>query len=236
MNRKKGLKYKRVILKISGEILGGEKGGLDSEVFRYLVQEVISVYKLGLKIGIVLGGGNIIRGNITGWFNRIDADLCGMLGTIINGITLLSLLKEKGVDACLRSNLEIKGIVPRFNILEDRILYDRGTVMLFVGGTGNPLFTTDTAAAIKACEMDADLLIKGTKVEGVFSDDPLKTEDVRLYHRIRFQEVIDKNLKVMDMSAFNICKDANIPVCVYNFMKYSLKKIISGERIGTIIT
>ncbi len=231
-----GFKYNRVILKISGEILGGEKEGLDSEVFRYLSQEIISVYKLGLKIGIVIGGGNIIRGNITDWFNRIDADLCGMVGTIINGIILSSLLKERKVDVYLRSNLEVKGVVPRFNLLEDKILYDRGAVMIFVGGTGSPLFTTDTAAAIKACEMNADLLIKGTKVEGVFSDDPFKTKNVRFYHRIKFQEVIDKNLKVMDASAFNICKEANIPICVYNLMKYPLKKIIAGERIGTLIT
>jgi len=232
---RKSTKYRRIILKISGEILGDKAGNFDPQVFSYLASEIFSIHKLGIRIGVVIGGGNIMRGGFTHWLNRIDADLCGMVATIINGIVLYSQLKKKGIEAYLRSNLEVKGVVERFNKLSDRELYDKGAVMIFVGGTGSPLFTTDTAAAIKASELDVDLLIKGTKVEGVFSDDPLKVKGAKFYRHINFKDVIEKNLKIMDTSAFNICKEANIPICVFNLMKYPLKKVVLGERIGTII-
>lgn len=236
VNRLKKLKYQRVVLKLSGEILGEDTNSFTPSIFDYITNEIISVHKLGVKLGIVIGGGNIIRGSLTDWFNRIHADLCGMVATIINGIVLYSLLKEKNIPVQLRSNLEIKGLVPHFDKLHDKSLYNSGNVMILVGGTGNPLFTTDTASAILANELNADLLIKGTKVEGVYSADPLWFKNAKFYSHLKFQEAIEKRLKVMDITAFNICKDSKIPICVYNIMKHRLSDIVKGKKIGTLVS
>ncbi len=236
MNKNPKIRYRRIIIKISGEILGTDNEAFNDRVFKYLTDEILSIHHLGVKIGIVLGGGNIIRGNVVKWFNRINADLCGMIATIINGIILYSHLKEKKAKVHLRSNLEIKGIVQQFNKLEDERLFNQGDIMIFTGGTGNPIFTTDTAAAIKASEFKADLLIKGTKVEGAFSADPEKVRNAKFYPSLSFEEAIQQNLKVMDLPAFNICQEAKIPICVFNLLKYPLKSIIFGKRVGTLIS
>ncbi len=234
MNKDK-IKYKKILLKISGEILGKNGEILTSEVLNYIAEQILSVYKLGVKIAVVIGGGNIIRGRETHWLSQVDGDLCGMVATVINGMALYSMLKKKIDGIYLRSGFEIAGFVKGFHKIEDRIIYNQGGVILLVGGTGNPLFTTDTAAALRAVELSAQILIKGTKVEGVYSADPKMKKDARFYRKITFQEAIDKNLNVMDITAFRICKDAGIPICVYNIMKYPLKNIIIGEKVGTIV-
>lgn len=229
------IKYKKILLKISGEILGNNDEVLNIRVLQYLSDEIISVHKLGVKIGIVIGGGNIIRGQSQSWLNKVDADFCGMVATVINGMALYSNLKKKISRVCLRSSFGISGLIEPFNKFECEEIYNKGDIIILTGGTGNPLFTTDTAAALRAVELSAELLIKGTKVEGVYSADPTNDRTAKLYRDVDYQTAIDKNLKVMDITAFKICQQAKIPICVYNLMKYPLKKIIAGEKIGTIV-
>ncbi|MGB3478987.1 MAG: UMP kinase [bacterium] len=230
------LKYERLILKISGEILGADNNLFRQQTFDYITRQIIDASRLGAKIGIVIGGGNIIRGREAGWLNKIDADICGMLATIINGIIIHSQLRKSNIPAKLSSGLEVGGVVDRCNKFEDLDFYDSGGVLVFVGGIGNPLFTTDTAAALRAAEFNADILVKATKVEGVYSADPEKNSKVEFYDRLTFQKAIAKKLGIMDLAAFNICRETNIPINVYNLMKYSLSRVIKGENIGTLIT
>ncbi len=229
------IKYKKILLKISGEILGNNDEVLNFRILQYLGDQIISVHKLGVKIGIVIGGGNIIRGQSQSWLNPVDADFCGMVATAINGMALYSNLKKKISRVCLRSSFGISGLIEPFNKFECEDIYNRGDIIILTGGTGNPLFTTDTAAALRAVELSAQILIKGTKVEGVYSADPRKDRTAKLYRDVDYQTAIDKNLKVMDITAFRICQQAKIPICVYNLMKYPLRKIIAGENIGTIV-
>jgi len=243
MKKKKNLKrtskkssYQRLILKISGEILGGRNSIFNIPAIDYIIEQIAAARNMGVKIGVVVGGGNLVRGRQISWLNKVDADLCGMMATVINGIVLHSRLLEHGITSRLCSSIEINGIIRRFNKFEDRKFYEKGEVLLFVAGTGNPLFTTDTAAALRAVELDADILIKATKVEGVYTADPKKDKKAKLFKTLTFKEAIAKNLAVMDLSAFKICKDAGVPICVYNLMKYPLSRIIKGDKIGTFIT
>ena len=232
----KNIKYQRVLLKLSGEILGSGKKLFHQEAFDYITGQISEVSRLGAKISIVIGGGNIIRGRDIGWFNNIDADMCGMLATIINGLVIQSQLQEKGINSRLSSGLEVRGIVERSNKFADIDFFNSGGVIVYVGGTGNPLFTTDTAAALRAAELNADILIKATKVDGVYSGDPVKNSTVELYRTLTFQKAIDEELGIMDLAAFNICRRTNIPIYVYNFTKYALSRVINGEQIGTLVT
>lgn len=233
---KKTSKYKRIIFKISGEILGGGKEIFNLESIDYIIKQITAISRLGTKIGVVVGGGNLIRGREARWLDKVDADICGMMATIINGIIIHSQLRKNNIPAKLSSGIEVNGVVKRCNKFEDLKVYESGGILIFVGGTGNPLFTTDTAAALRAVEFGADVLIKATKVEGVYSTDPEKNRKAKFYKRLKFDQAIAKNLGVMDLAAFNICKESNIPICVYNLMKYPLSKIIKGEDIGTLIT
>jgi uridylate kinase len=230
------LKYKKIILKISGEILGEKAELFNKKTIDYITTQIAAVKSLGVKIGVVVGGGNIIRGREAQWLDTVDADYCGMVATVINGIVLQSQLRSKHIRAHLCSGLEVRGIARYCNTFEDRNLYTSDDVIIFVGGTGNPFFTTDTAAALRAVEFGADILIKGTKVDGVYSSDPQKSRSATFYRWVAFDDVIKKKLEVMDLAAFNICRKANIPICVYNFMHYPLSRIMYGEEIGTLIT
>jgi uridylate kinase len=230
------LKYQRIILKVSGETFGEKTKIFNKDTIDYIVTQIVAVKSLGVKIGIVVGGGNIIRGREARWLDKVDADYCGMVATVINGIVLQSQLRSKNIRAHLCSSLEIRGVAPHCNRFENLNAYTSSDVLIFVGGTGNPFFTTDTAAALRAVECGTDILIKGTKVEGVYSSDPHKNRTATFYRRLTFDDVITKKLEIMDSAAFNICKEAHIPICVYNFMRYPLSRIINGEEIGTLIT
>ncbi|MEO0128782.1 MAG: UMP kinase [candidate division WOR-3 bacterium] len=234
MSRDK-IKYKKILLKISGEILGQNDEVLTPSILNYIAEQILSVYKLGVKTAVVVGGGNIIRGKEISWLNPVEADLCGMVATVINGMALYSILKKTIDNVYLRSSFEVTGFVESFHKIEDQTIYNQGGVIILVGGTGNPLFTTDTAAALRAVELSSEILIKGTKVEGVYSADPKKNKNAKFYRKLRFQQAIEKNLNVMDITAFRICKDAGIPIYVYNLMKYPLKKILYGEAVGTLV-
>ncbi len=232
----KKVKYSKIILKISGELCGDKNEIFNQKALQYITKQIAEAHALGVKIGIVVGGGNIIRGRTASWLDKVTADFCGMMATVINGLVIYFALHKKNIKAQLYSAIEIPSISKIYNNFEyPRTCEERG-VLIFAGGTGSPFFTTDTAAALRAAEFGADILIKGTKVEGVYSTDPVRDKKAIFYHQLNFDDVIDKRLAVMDLAAFNICRDASIPICVYNFMKYPLSKIITGAEIGTLIT
>jgi uridylate kinase len=230
------IKYRRIVLKLSGEFIGNENRTFDKSAIGYTVEQIIQSKNLGARIGIVVGAGNIIRGRDAGWLDKIDADMCGMVGTLINGIVLHSMLKEKKQRVKLSSALALGGIAENFNRFSDLEFYESGGILIFAGGTGNPLFTTDTAAALRAVQLRADVLIKGTKVAGVYSSDPNKNKRATFYKELTYDQVIGKQLQVMDLAAFNICREAAIPIHVYDFMHHRLPDIISGVTAGTIIS
>jgi len=237
MKRKPHLtKYHRIILKLSGEFFGSDGKTFNEPAINYVVEQILQAKRMDVRIGIVVGGGNIIRGRDAAWLDKIDADLCGMIGTAVNGIVLHSLLEKKGQRVKLSSGIAMEGIAERFNKFADLEFYNSGGILIFVGGTGNPLFTTDTAAALRAVELRADALVKGTKVAGVYSADPVTNKNATFYKEISYAEVIKKRLKVMDLSAFNTCRDAGIPICVYNFFEHDLRDVLAGRKIGTIIS
>ncbi len=229
------LKYQRLIVKISGEMLGTKKEPFNLKSIGFISKQITTAYRLGAKIGVVIGGGNLMRGREIGWLNKVDADICGMMATVINGIILHEQLQKNDISSKLSSGIEVSGIVQRCNKFEDLRFYESGGLLVFIGGTGNPLFTTDTAAALRAVEFGADVLIKATNVEGVYTADPKKNSSAKLYKRLNFDEAIEKKLAIMDLAAFAICKESNVPICVYNFMHHPLKSIIAGEDVGTLI-
>ncbi|MCK4941678.1 UMP kinase [candidate division WOR-3 bacterium] len=230
------LKYRRIILKLSGEFFGNKIKTFDQAAINYTMGQIVSAREAGARIGIVVGAGNIIRGRDAGWMNKIDADMCGMVATVINSTLLYSALSKTDHDVRLSSALAVDGVAQRFNKFDDLEFYNSGGILIFAGGTGNPLFTTDTAAAVRAAEMCADVLIKGTKVAGVYSADPHKNKRATFYRELSYDQAIKKNLGVMDMAAFNLCREANIPIYVYNFSQHQLSDIITGKIVGTIIS
>jgi len=231
--------YKKVIIKLSGESLGGkQRFGLNTSSLDYIAAEIYSIFKLNVKIGIVVGGGNFLRGakvsdnNI----NRTTADYMGMLATIINGLALQSALEKKGVRTRVQSALSIKEVCEPFIWRRALRHLSKGRLVIFSAGTGNPYFSTDTAAALRASELKADIILKATKVDGVYDDDPTINKSAKFLEKLSFKEVIDNEYKVMDQTAVTICKENNIPIMVFNiFEKGNLLKTIKGERTGTLI-
>jgi uridylate kinase len=228
--------YRRIVLKLSGEIMGLGNESFNFKILQHIVTQISAVRKQGVRVALVVGGGNIIRGRTSQEIDRVDADICGMMATVVNGMVLHSLFKKSEIKSVLRSAIEIPGIAPRANRAEDKDLYESGAVIIYVAGTGNPLFTTDTSAALRAVELDADVLIKGTKVKGIFSDDPKKNAQARFYEHVTYGEAIEKRLKVMDTAAFTICHETNMPICVYDFMKHPLSRVVDGDKVGTLVT
>ena len=232
--------YKKVIIKLSGESLGGkQRFGLNTSSLDYIAAEIYSIFKLNVKIGIVVGGGNFLRGakvsdnNI----NRTTADYMGMLATIINGLALQSALEKKGVRTRVQSALSIKEVCEPFIWRRALRHLSKGRLVIFSAGTGNPYFSTDTAAALRASELKADIILKATKVDGVYDDDPTINKSAKFLEKLSFKEVIDNEYKVMDQTAVTICKENNIPIMVFNiFEKGNLLKTIKGERTGTLIS
>ncbi len=233
------IKYKRVLLKLSGEALMGEdKYGLNVEVINSYVEQIKEVAKLGVEVGIVIGGGNIFRGlSGTGkGFDRVKGDSMGMLATTINSIALDAAFQRIGQKTRLFTAVAIESIGERFNKTKIIEAFERGEVCIFAGGTGNPFFTTDTASALRAVEIDADILLKGTRVDGVYNADPEKEPTATKFDKISFDEAYDKGLKVMDLTAFTMCKENNLPIMVFDMNTAgNLKKLVLGEEIGTLV-
>lgn len=232
-------KYKRIMLKLSGEILAGEKGyGVDAETIGRLSDEVISVAALGVQLGVVIGGGNIFRGVQAGaqGLDRASGDYMGMLATAINALAFQDILEQKGVPTRVITAIEMRQIAEPYIRRRAVRHLEKGRVVIFACGTGNPYFTTDTAAALRAMEIGAELLLKGTKVAGVYDKDPVKFSDAVLYEQLSFLEVLNQGLKVMDAAAISLCMDNRLPLRVFNVGEGgALKRIVEGEAIGTLV-
>jgi uridylate kinase len=232
--------YKRILLKLSGESLMGDKSfGLDPEVIEKYASEIKTIVDLGVQVAIVIGGGNIYRGmneSETG-IERAHGDYMGMLATVINGMALQAMLEKLGVYTRLQSAIKMEQIAEPYIRRRAIRHLEKNRVVIFGAGTGNPYFTTDTAGSLRAIEISASIILKGTRVNGIYSADPEKFPDATLYHQISFKECIEKNLRVMDMTAFTLCMENSLPILVFDINEPgNLKRIVMGEKIGTLVS
>ncbi|WWO95480.1 MAG: UMP kinase [Candidatus Dasytiphilus stammeri] len=232
--------YQRILLKISGESLQGiKKFGIDSKILQHLVQEIKDIVNLSVQVGIVIGGGNIFRGSdlIKIGINKVIADEIGMLATIMNSLAIQDALHRSSVKVNLMSAIPINGICEIYSWEKAISLLNDQYVVIFAAGLGNPFFTTDSAACLRGIEINADIILKATQVDGIFSNDPLLDQCATLYKKLTYQEVLDNKLKVMDFTAFILARDHQIPIQVFNVTKPgALRRIIFGEIEGTLIT
>ena len=231
--------YKRVLLKLSGESLGGPAGkGLDTESLSAYAKEIAAAAKAGLQVAIVNGGGNIFRGlqGVGKGFDRVDGDKMGMLATVINSLALSMFIKEEGVDAQVFTATPMEPVA-KYYMRDDAVkVLERGGVALIAGGTGNPFFTTDSGAALRALEIGADALLKGTRVDGVYTADPEKDPTATKYDELTFSKALADHLKVMDATAFALCEQGNMPILVFDMNEPgNLKRILDGEKVGTLV-
>ncbi len=231
--------YKRILLKLSGEsLLGKQSFGIDPAVANFIAEEIRAVSDLHVQIGIVVGGGNIFRGLEAGskGIDRTSADYMGMLATVINSLALQSALEAHGLPTRVQSAIEMQEIAEPF--IQRRAIrhLEKGRIVIFAGGTGNPYFTTDTAASLRAMEIKADVIMKATKVDGVYDSDPIKNKSAKMFKNISYIEVLTKNLKVMDATAISLCRDNLLPIIVFNLQKKgNIRNVICGKKIGTYV-
>lgn len=234
------MKYKRILLKLSGEaLMGSQQYGIDSSVLSSYALEIQSVVNSGCQVAIVIGGGNIYRGiqSEESGFDRVQGDHMGMLATIINGMALQSALEALDIDTRLQTAINMEQIAEPYIRRRAMRHLERERVVIFGAGTGNPYFTTDTAAALRAIEIEADIILKGTRVDGVYSADPEEDSSAKKYDKISFDEVYNLNLKVMDLTAFTLCKENKLPINVFNMnTKGNLMKVCDGLEVGTLVT
>jgi uridylate kinase len=231
-------RYKRVLLKLSGEALRNRTKGLsiDPDIALEIARQVKSVTDLGVQVALVVGGGNIFRGTSAEarGIDRTSGDYMGMLATIINGLALQNALEKTGLQTRVLSAIEMQKVAEPFILRRALRHFDKGRVLIFAGGTGNPYFSTDTAAALRASEIGAEVLLKGTKVDGVYSADPMKYPNARRYRTLKYSEALRKSLRVMDGTAFALCRENQIPIVVFNFFKKgSFRDAVLGKKIGT---
>ena len=231
--------YQRILLKLSGESLAGTSShGIDPVPLEQFADEVARLHHLGIETGVVIGGGNIFRGvtGMAGGFDRVKGDYMGMLATAINGLALQSALHTRGIPARLFTSIRMEPAAEFWNRdLVVKSLINK-EICIFSGGTGNPFFTTDTTAALRAVETSAEVLLKGTRIDGVYTSDPEKNPSATRYDQLTFDEAIDKNLKIMDQTAFTLCRENNLPIIVFDMnTPGNLLRLVQGEKIGTII-
>jgi len=233
------MQYKRILLKLSGEALMGTKQyGIDSERLAMYAKEIKSVVDKGVEVAIVIGGGNIFRGlaGASVGMDRVQGDHMGMLATIINGLALQSALEDLGLDTRLQTAIKINEVAEPFIRRRAMRHLEKGRVVIFGGGTGNPYFTTDSAAVLRAIEVEADVILKGTRVDGIYSSDPEKDSTATKFDSISFKDVLTRGLKVMDSTAFTLSQENELPIVVFDMNKAgNLLKIVSGENIGTVV-
>lgn len=231
--------FRRILLKLSGEALVGDEGfGIDPKVLDRMAEEIKEIVELGVQVGLVLGGGNIFRGAglANAGMNRVVGDQMGMLATVMNGLAMRDSLHRAFVNARLMSAIPLNGICDSYTWAEAISLLKSGRVVIFSAGTGNPFFTTDSAACLRGIEIEADVVLKATRVDGVYSDDPEKNPDAQLYPHLCYEDVLSKELKVMDLAAFTLARDHNVPIRVFNMNKPgALMRVIVGEEEGTLI-
>lgn len=234
------VKYGRILLKLSGEALMGSEGfGIDPRVLDRMASEIKEILAMGVQVGLVIGGGNIFRGEglAKAGMNRVVGDHMGMLATVMNGLAMRDALHRAHVPARLMSAIPLNGVCDSYNWAEAISQLRSGKVVIFSAGTGNPFFTTDSAACLRGIEIEADAVFKATKVDGVYSEDPNKNPKAELYSSIDYQFVLEKELKVMDLAAFTLARDHNLPICVFNMNKPGcLKAVVEGQQVGTLIS
>ena len=233
------LKYRRVLLKLSGEaLMGREDYGIDPVVIHALAKEILAAQTAGAQIGLVIGGGNIFRGAglAAGGMDRVTGDLMGMLATVINALAMADALEKQGGYARVMSAIKINEVCEDYIRRRAVRHLEKGRITLFAAGTGNPFFTTDSAAALRAIEIGAEMLLKATKVDGIYDSDPMKNPNAKHYAELSYDDVIARNLKVMDTTAFALCRDNSIPLRIYDMMQPgALMRILRGEPLGTLV-
>lgn len=231
--------YKRILLKLSGEaLMAGRTHGIDPGRLEDYIEEIIEVSRMGTQVGIVIGGGNIFRGisGVEAGFDRVKGDYMGMLATVINGLALQSAFESKGASVRLFTAIRMEPVAEFY--YKPRVIkaLENNEIVIFSGGTGNPYFTTDTASTLRAVEMEADVMLKGTRVDGVYTSDPEKDPEAEKYDELTFNEALQKELRILDLTAFTMCKENDLPIIVFNMNeKGNLKRVISGEKVGTLI-
>ena len=231
--------YKRIILKLSGEVLKGTEDVIDPTVANNIAREVAEIHGMGVQVAIVIGGGNIWRGitSANRGMDRSTADYMGMLATIINGMALQEALEKAGVNTRVQTAIEVKNVAEPFIRRRAVRHLEKGRVVIFVAGTGNPFFSTDTAAALRASELGAEILLKATKVDGIYDSDPRKNPKAKKYAQINYAEALEKRLQVMDSTAFALCMDNHVPIVVFDmFTKGNLRSVVLGGKIGTLVS
>ena len=238
---KKKLKYKRILLKLSGEVLKNRDSGdvIDASRLAFMAERVKKIHALGVQVGIVLGGGNIFRGlsGTQNGVNRVVGDSMGMLATIINGLAMMNALEQIGVPTRVMTAIDMPKLAEPFIQRKALRHFEKGRVCIFAGGTGNPFFSTDSAAALRASEIGADALLKATKVDGIYTADPMKDPKARRYGSLKYETALEKRLKVMDSAAFALCMDNNIPIVVFDFFDGdALERVVKGEDVGTLVS
>jgi len=234
------LKYRCALIKLSGESLAGERGvGIDFAVVDRLSDEIKAVHRLGAAVGLVIGGGNIIRGTVASQqgMDRVSADYMGMLATVINALALQDILERKGVETRVMTAIRMEELAEPYIRRRAQRHMEKGRIVLFAGGTGNPYFSTDTAAVLRALEIEAQVIVKATGVDGVFTADPKRDRTAQFIPEITFQEVLVKGLAVMDANAFGLCKENGLPIIVMNVNQPgAIARVLAGERVGTLVT
>jgi uridylate kinase len=233
--------YKRVLLKLSGESLAGPGGlGIDPAMLNVYAEEIRSIAERGIQIGVVLGGGNIFRGlqGVGKGVDRVQGDYMGMLATVINSMALQTALEGLGIAATVLSGMPVEPVCKKMNRRDAIALLEKGNVVIIAGGTGNPFFTTDSAAALRAVEIEADVILKGTRVDGVYTADPEKDPKATKYDHITFEQAYGENLRIMDLTAFTLCQENNMPIIVFNINKKGIlhQMLVKGEAAGTLVS
>ncbi len=235
----KKIRYHRILLKISGEVLtGGGNYGIDPPVLQQIAKEIKDVKTLGVEVAVVIGGGNIFRGLAASskGMDRASADYVGMLATVMNGIALQDALEKIGVQTRLQTAIEMREVAEPYIRRRAIRHLEKGRVVIFAGGTGNPYFTTDTTASLRAMEIGAEVILKATKVDGVYDSDPLLHKDAKKFRRLSYLDVLEKQLKVMDATAISLCMDHKIPIIVFNLKKKgNIKRVVLGDNVGTTV-
>lgn len=239
MKKTSQVQYRRILLKLSGESLMGERSfGIDSEVLEKIAGEVEKVAKLGVEIGLVVGGGNIYRGLSARkqGIDRVTGDQMGMLATVINSLAVQNALEKRGIQTRVQTAIRMEEIAEPFILRRAVRHLEKKRIVIFSAGTGSPYFTTDTAAALRAIEIKADVIIKGTRVDGVYDSDPEKNAKAKMYKELTYLDVLEQDLRVMDLTSITLCQENNLPIKVYNMnRKDNLLKLVKGENIGTLI-
>lgn len=240
MTTRKKVRYRRLLLKLSGEALGGPAGvGIDAKAVTEMANQIREVRELGIEVVVVIGGGNIFRGlqGSERGIERATGDYMGMLATVINSLALQDRLEKLNVETRVQSAISMSQVAEPFIRRRAMRHLEKGRVVIFGGGTGNPFFSTDTAAALRANEIGAEVILKATKVDGIYDSDPKKNPKARRYSRITYQEALLKQLKVMDSTAFSLCMDNKMPIIVFDVFKpHNLRRVVHGEKVGTLVT